>query len=416
MKKIELANKCSICIPIIEIEFDEIVSKCKSIKENEADILEIRIDYFKDVYSIEEVIKLLSTIRKECSFSILFTFRTIKEGGFKEITNEYYSELLTSVSNSGLVDMIDIEDSFIDSKSLIKLLLVNTQIVLSYHNFNKTPKNKKLKKIIARMASKKPTIIKLAVMPQNRSDVIRVLNLNNHIHNTYPKLNYAIMAMGELGKITRIAAITLGSSLTFACQGEVSAPGQIACHKMNDIFRVLKPVTTIYFVRHSEPNHSHIDTLTRPLSNEGRADCYHVVKYFKDKKLDIAYSSPYLRSYTTILDTCNDHNIPIIKDDRLKERISGHHHQLKSEIEKRWLDKNWHEDGGESINQVQNRNIEVLKEILTDHQEQTIIVGTHGTALSSILSYYDEEFNVNDFFALVDLMPYIVKMEFYQNQ
>ncbi len=46
-----------------------------------------------------------------------------------------------------------------------------------------------------------------------------------------------------------------------------------------------------------------------------------------------------------------------------------------------------HEEGGESIAMVQNRNIEVLNEILSDNMDKDIALGTHGTALSTILNY-----------------------------
>ena len=79
---------------------------------------------------------------------------------------------------------------------------------------------------------------------------------------------------------------------------------------------------------------------------------------------------------------------------------------------KRWADFNFAEEDGESIGSVQKRNIEALNEILEKYQNKTIVIGTHGTALSSILNYYDTSFNGESFMKIIDLMPYIVKMEF----
>ena len=36
---------------------------------------------------------------------------------------------------------------------------------------------------------------------------------------------------------------------------------------------------------------------------------------------------------------------------------------------------------------VQNRNIEALNEILSDNADKEIVIGTHGTALSTILNF-----------------------------
>ena len=46
------------------------------------------------------------------------------------------------------------------------------------------------------------------------------------------------------------------------------------------------------------------------------------------------------------------------------------------------------------------------------YSDKTIVIGTHGTALSSIFNYYDSSFNGDSFMKIIDLMPYIVKMDF----
>ena len=42
--------------------------------------------------------------------------------------------------------------------------------------------------------------------------------------------------------------------------------------------------------------------------------------------------------------------------------------------------------GGESLRSVQERNIAALTDILTAERDKTVVVGTHGTALSTILN------------------------------
>ncbi len=72
----------------------------------------------------------------------------------------------------------------------------------------------------------------------------------------------------------------------------------------------------------------------------------------------------------------------------------------------------FHEDGGESIHMVQGRNIEALEDLLKTYAEKVIVIGTHGTALSSIINYYNSDFGCNDFLRMIDWMPYIVEMQF----
>lgn len=53
-----------------------------------------------------------------------------------------------------------------------------------------------------------------------------------------------------------------------------------------------------------------------------------------------------------------------------------------------------------------------LKEILAENKGKKIVIGTHGTALSTILNYYHPEFECKDFLRLIDRMPYIVEFDF----
>ena len=52
---------------------------------------------------------------------------------------------------------------------------------------------------------------------------------------------------------------------------------------------------------------------------------------------------------------------------------------------------------------VQNRNIEALNEILSDNTDKDIVIGTHGTALSTILNFYDSNFGCEDFLRIIEL-------------
>lgn len=99
-------------------------------------------------------------------------------------------------------------------------------------------------------------------------------------------------------------------------------------------------------------------------------------------------------------------------DERLREREKGADGNNHGMFQKRWADHDYHEDGGESIRMVQKRNVEALKEILAENSGKNIVIGTHGTALSSIMNYYIPEFGCNDFLRIIDWMPYIVEMDF----
>jgi len=99
-------------------------------------------------------------------------------------------------------------------------------------------------------------------------------------------------------------------------------------------------------------------------------------------------------------------------DERLRERESAPGGNCRELFRRRWADFDWHEPGGESLRSVQRRNIAALTDILTDARDKNIVIGTHGTALSTILNYYDPSFGCDDFLRAIDWMPNIIALKF----
>ena len=142
-------------------------------------------------------------------------------------------------------------------------------------------------------------------------------------------------------------------------------------------------MTKVYFVRHAQPDFSWEEDRTRPLTEEGKHDSAIVLEFLKDKEIDAFYCSPYKRSIDTIADTASFYKMEIMTDERLREREKGPDGNNHGMFRKRWDDHNYHEEGGESIAMVQERNMAALNEILLDNDGKNIVIGTHGTALSS---------------------------------
>lgn len=171
-------------------------------------------------------------------------------------------------------------------------------------------------------------------------------------------------------------------------------------------------MTRIFFVRHAQSDHSQGNEKTRPLTKEGVKDAEKVLDFFKTKEISNFYSSPYRRSIQTIAPTAHYFHKEILLDDRLRERQSGPNGNTHALFKKRWDDKNFHEDGGESIFMLQKRNIAALSDILKDNEGKSVIIATHGTALSSILHYFDNRFAYHSFIRILDWMPYLIELDF----
>lgn len=124
------------------------------------------------------------------------------------------------------------------------------------------------------------------------------------------------------------------------------------------------------------------------------------------------YSSPYRRSVDTIAESAAWFGMAIQTDERFRERQSGRGGNNAEMFRKRWNDFSVCEENGESLGSVQRRNMEALSEILRHCSGQHIVIGTHGTALSTILNYYDNTFLCDGFLRIIDFMPYIIRLDF----
>lgn len=175
----------------------------------------------------------------------------------------------------------------------------------------------------------------------------------------------------------------------------------------------IKKLTNVIFVRHAQSIYGE-DDRNRPLSEEGLVDRKIVLETLIDRSIDAFVCSPYKRSIDTIKPAADHFGKEIVIDERLRERKAGSFEA--GLLEKRWEDFSFAENGGENLESVQNRNMEAFSEILCMYEGKTVVVGTHGTALSTILNFYNKDFGIGDFLRIVNRMPYIVEMKFDGNK
>ncbi len=173
-------------------------------------------------------------------------------------------------------------------------------------------------------------------------------------------------------------------------------------------------MTSIFFVRHAQPQPHSIwpDDRTRPLTASGMQDRKKVTSLLQQLPIDMFFSSPYKRSVDTISECAEQLNMTIHTDERFRERQPGVDGYSVDYLESRWNDFDFHEKEGESLNSVQQRNIEALNEILNTYLNKSIVIGTHGTAMSTILNYYDSSFNCDSFKRIWHSMPYVIRVDF----
>ena len=230
-------DRCGICVPIVGPMIEDILSQVQEAVQAKVDLIELRPDmWMKGSHLHEEeyiptIVNLVEEVHSRYEkMSILFTWRTLAEGGETLLSNENYCNLLQAIVNQNVVDAVDVE-LFAYTDRIGQIIKEahhqNIQTVMSYHNFQSTPKLEILHGYAERMISAGGSVIKFALMPTTSDDVLSVLQFTKELTERYPQLPRITMSMGKLGQMTRTCGHVFGNCLTFGKLGQASAPGQV---------------------------------------------------------------------------------------------------------------------------------------------------------------------------------------------
>ena len=173
-------------------------------------------------------------------------------------------------------------------------------------------------------------------------------------------------------------------------------------------------MTTVYFVRHAEPNFSNHDDVSRELTTKGLEDRKLVTEFFAGKEVDAVLSSPYKRSVQTVEHFARSRNMPItaVWDFRERKVESAWIEDFDGFCRYQWSDFDYKLSDGETLREVQTRNIAALHDVLVKYCGKTVVIGSHGTALSTIINHYEPSFGYEDFRRIKNIMPWVVKFTF----
>ncbi|BDR57109.1 type I 3-dehydroquinate dehydratase [Xylocopilactobacillus apis] len=220
-----------IAVPIIGTNKEEIITQAAKAKDTQPDLIEWRIDYFEQVMNFSALQSVGQELRQTIGdIALLTTFRTKNEGGQIELAHvEDYADICQSVLQGKFTDAIDIERFYQDDivKQIVQLAHQdNVIVIMSNHDFVKTPSAKDIKQRLLDMIEFGADAAKIAVMPESLADVLTLMTATQEASKIANR-PLITMSMGDIGKVSRIAGEVFGSTVTFATVGAASAPGQI---------------------------------------------------------------------------------------------------------------------------------------------------------------------------------------------
>lgn len=185
-----------------------------------ADVIEFRMDLAESPETELE--------HYDGELPIIATNRTTTEGGNAPPTPSRL-EVLQTAAESDHVGAIDIELSAIhneDGATVVDHAMdVQTKVIVSIHDFSGTPAIESLQEAL-HDATRYGTVGKLAVTAQSPLDVLRLLRVTWEFEADNARV--ATMAMGDVGRHSRIITPVYGSKIGYAPvqPGAETAPGQ----------------------------------------------------------------------------------------------------------------------------------------------------------------------------------------------
>ena len=222
--------KYKTCISIAESSPNKIKIKLKAALKK-SDYTEIRLDFLK----MEQVPSALEIIKKDLN-RIVCTLRPKTEGGKFSGTEKERIAIIKLIAEYNPF-LLDIEyNTLKKNKELVKYLkTTKTKLLVSWHDFKKTPKDAELKNQINQM-SKFSSNVKIVSTAKSTEDATRMLEL----YSKKGKNNLISFAMGDAGRISRILCLYLGSPYTYVSLGKAVAPGQFSVDEVNKIINLKK--------------------------------------------------------------------------------------------------------------------------------------------------------------------------------
>ncbi|MGN1206362.1 MAG: type I 3-dehydroquinate dehydratase [Eubacterium sp.] len=238
-----MINRPKICIPITSTTRDEIIDTARKFAALPAEMVEWRVDFFagyeKEIPAVTKELK--EIIGKK---ELITTIRTTYEGGESNGDRFPYKETLCKILTEGTTDYMDVEiyrGEDVVSAVVSEAKKNSVKVIGSYHNFDSTPSEEELIKILEEGRVLGVDIGKVACMPagteeSEREDVMRLLSVTEKMKQRHPEFSLITMSMGKAGEMSRLYGGLYGSAVSFGCAGTASAPGQIELDDMINVF------------------------------------------------------------------------------------------------------------------------------------------------------------------------------------
>ncbi|MFP4162965.1 MAG: type I 3-dehydroquinate dehydratase [Chitinispirillaceae bacterium] len=192
------------------------VNELRELQKKGVDLFEVRLDRYE--MGIGQIVEYLESINAVVSAPLIGTVRETEAN--KKNRLDIFSTM------APFVDCVDIELGTPEWKKMVDASS-DAVIMVSEHDFEKMPDRSALEDMVKKALDQGAQIVKIAAMAGSFSDVTRLMRFAEDA-----EVPVVAIAMGEVGKISRVMAPLFGSLFTYGFIGESVAPGQLSALKL----------------------------------------------------------------------------------------------------------------------------------------------------------------------------------------
>lgn len=197
--------------------------------QDQADFVEVWLDKIKELDE-QKIGKIIDLVEKP----LILNLKNKKENGASRLGDKKRITLLQAATEQG-VDFVDADVTLpVALLRDLKKACKKTKLILSFHDFDKTPKIDRLRKLAEKAEKLGADVVKVATLTKSWDDCTPIFQLSWELAKA--KKAFLTMGMGEYGEPTRVITPLIGGLGMFAPldKKDATAAGQLTVAELKE--------------------------------------------------------------------------------------------------------------------------------------------------------------------------------------
>ena len=184
--------------------------------QNAADFFEVRLDFFA------QHLNLLDSELQDLQCPLIITARHPAEGGAFSLNSKERQKLLTAFLDRAAVVDIELRSARFMDEVIRRAKNSNVSLLISFHDFQTTPRPVQLQRIVAKALLFEPDLVKIATQTSTPTELSHLIALSE----AERRVPLSLMGMGRYGRVSRLVLAQAGSALNYGFLGSAQVAGQ----------------------------------------------------------------------------------------------------------------------------------------------------------------------------------------------